>query len=166
MANTEYGFLVSILRAPGSFVGTVASPVWERKAHDSAYHGTYGSLEATRDFKMDNINKEIFVLRKEGDYYEAYSFVTLQEKIKEGKIKKDDFVLLDANQAVPARAEAALESFDFDWTIEKKAPDGAELIKEITAAVVAAVAPTGAAPSASFQQMVQMCNRCNKKCCI
>lgn len=156
MANQEHGLLVSILRAPGSLMGTVASPVWEKKAYNSAYHGTYGSLEASRDFAMDHIQKEIFILRKEdkkgeGDYYEAYGFVSLQDKIKEGKIKKDDFVLLDINQERPARAEVALAGFDFDWAIEKKAPDGAELIKEITAAVVAAVAP-----SAEMLQMMQM----------
>ena len=158
MANQEHSFIVSILRAPGALMGTVASPAWEKKAYATGYNQTYGSLTAAQDFSMDNRTQEIFVLRKadkagEDNFYEAISFVDIQDRIREGKIKKDDFVLLSADQRNPERAASALAGFEFDWKVEKKDPQGTDLIKEITAAVVAAVGAPAPAPDARLDKL-------------
>lgn len=159
MANQEHSFIVSILRAPGALMGTVASPAWEKKAYATGYNQTYGSLTAAQDFSMDNRTQEIFVLRKadkagEDNFYEAISFVDIQDRIREGKIKKDDFVLLDAGQRNPERAGQALSGFEFDWKVEKTTTlEGTNLVEAITAAVVAAVAPAPAPAPALVAEM-------------
>lgn len=160
--------LIFVLEIPGKVAAAAMKPVWDEKSQTTAYNVGYYGKQGEFDCLRDNQIKEILVMRpidKENpkDWLEGIPFSQLEEYIKKGKLKRTDLVYLHHAQPVPVLAENALSQFGIeDWGIEKKVPEGSELIEEFKKLLATATAPAPAptpapTPAAEMLQlMLQM----------